>query len=330
MDSYDLLEAALRGEEIWRLPILLWRRFPRDDRDARSLAKAQLNFHRRFPSDILIVSPIYGYPALAYGAELESRWSPTGEREVRRPIIAEAEDWEALDELDVEEGMLAMAVEAVNLIADRLQGETPILQTIYSPLTICELIGGGRLKRDLDEEPEMVLEALRTIASTMAELSRASLDAGADGVFLIIRTAVGESLGEGEYRRRIAPYDRWILGSARGCLIRAIHLHGERLPLKLVAEEYPIEAMNWSGDRPTLVEAEVLFRGLILGGLDAERLKTLKPDEVEAMVGEIVDSISWGRLILAPNCALHLSTPEENLDSLLEAAAAYRPRIKHY
>ncbi len=323
MDSYELIEAALRGEELWRQPILLWRRFPRDDRDARRLAKAQLNFHRRFPSDILIVSPIYGYPAIAYGAELESEWSPTGEREVRRPIIDEAEDWEALDELDVEEGVLAMTLEAVGLIAERLQGETPILQTIYSPLTICELIGGERLRGDLDEEPEMVLEALRTIASTMAELSSASLDAGADGVFLIIRTATGESIGENRYRRLIAPYDRRILRAVRGSLIRVLHLHGEDLPLKPMAEEYPIEGMNWSSRKPTLKEAEELFQGLILGGLDVERLRSSEPEEVEEMTREAVEAVSWGRLILAPGCALHLSTPEENLDAVLRVVKTY-------
>ncbi len=325
MDSYELLEAALRGEEIWRVPLLLWRRFPREDRDARSLARAQLNFHRRFPSDILVVSPIYGYPALAYGAELESKWSSTGERGVRRPIIAEAEDWEALDELDVEEGVLATAVEAVSLIAERLS-ETPMLQTIYSPLTICEMIGGNRLRRDLDEEPEMVLEALRTIASTMAELSRASLDAGADGTLLIVRIATGESLSEGEYRRRIAPYDRRVLRAARGSLLRVLHLHGEGFPLKTMVEEYPIEAINWSSRKPKLSEVEELFQGLILGGLDIERLRSSEPEEVEEMVREAVESISWGRLVLSPSCALHLSTPEENLDAVLRAAASYRRR----
>ena len=323
MNSYELIEAALRGEEIWRQPILLWRRFPRDDRDARRLAEAQLNFHRRFPSDILIVSPIYGYPAIAYGAELKSEWSPTGEREVRRPIIEEAEDWEALDELDVEEGVLAMTLEAVELIAERLQGETPILQTIYSPLTICELIGGERLRGDLDEEPEMVLEALRTISSTMAELSSASLDAGADGILLIIRTATGESIGENRYRRLIAPYDRRILRAVRGSLIRVLHLHGEDLPLKPMAEEYPIEGMNWSSYKPTLKEAEKIFQGLILGGLDVERLRSSEPEEVEEMTRESIEAVSWGRLILAPGCALHLSTPEENLDAALRVVKTY-------
>ena len=326
MESYELIEAALRGEELRRLPLLLWRRFPRGDGDAGGLARAQLAFHRRFPSDLLKVSPLYGYPALAYGAELEPGWSPTGERRVRRPLIREAEDWEALDELEVEEGTLAMAVEAVSLIAERLQGETPILQTIYSPLTICLMIGGDRLPGDLEEEPEMVGEALRTTASTMAELSRASLDAGADGVFLINRTATEGFLSQGDYRRLIAPYDRWVLRASRGCLLRVLHLHGDESLFDLVAKEYPIEALSWSSERPTLREAEERFGGLLLGGLDIERLRGGEEEEIEGMVREAVETTSWGRLILAPNCALHLSTPEENLETVLRAVRAYRRR----
>lgn len=323
LNSYERVEAALRGE-MKELPLFLWRRFPGRDGESKKLAKAQLAFQRRFPSDILLVSPIYGYPALAYGAELEKGWLSTGERRVKRPIIGVVEDWEALEELDVEEErVLAMAVETVELLASAMEGEVPILQMVYSPLTICEMIGGGRLFEDLKEKLEMVREGLKTITSTMAELSRASLDAGADGVFLVNRTTRTLKANE---RRLAAYYDRRVLRASRRCLLRALHIHGEKTHLDLVAEEYPIEAISWTSEEPSLEEAERRFKGLLLGGLDVETLRRGERGEIKKMVEEAVDSVSWGRLILTPRCALHLSTPEESIDMVIEATAAYRRR----
>jgi uroporphyrinogen decarboxylase len=329
LNSYERIETALRGAGPRELSLFLWRRFPGRDGEARSLARVQLAFHKRFPSDLLKVSPIYGYPALAYGAELEPGWSPTGERRVKRPIIAEGEDWEGLDELDVQEGVLAMAVETVERLASQLEGETPILQTIYSPLTVCEMIGGDRLLRDLKEEPKMVREGLRTIASTMAELSRASLDIGADGVFLINRTATRRLLRVDEYRSLVATHDRRVLRASRGCLLRVLHLHGDETHF-VIAEEYPIEAINWSSKKPSLEEAARRFKGLILGGLDVKTLRKGGREEIEDRVREALSSVSEGRLVLAPGCALHLSTPVENLDTVIETVKAYRRRQRSW
>mgnify|MGYP002685174139 CR=1 FL=1 len=66
-------------------------------------------------------------------------------RQVVRYGVTRAEQWPTLDQLDVTRGYLGNQIEAVRLVAAELNGDVPILQTVFSPLTTAVKLAGDRV-----------------------------------------------------------------------------------------------------------------------------------------------------------------------------------------
>lgn len=322
--KFDRIKAAVEGEELDEIPVSVWWHFPERDLDAQSLCRMQLAFQRRFDPDLMKICPSGGYPSVAFGAEIEYYGSPTGAARTKVPKIRSAEDWAAIEELDVQDGILGEMLGAVECIGEALEGRVPFIQTVFSPLTICLKIGGNRLLQDLRSESEAVEEALDVISKTMAEFARANLDAGASGLFFATQMATRDRLSEDEYRRFGMRYDLLVLKAVqRRAFFNVVHIHGENIIFDLIAENYPTDALNWHDQRtpPSLAEASTWFPGALLGGID-ERNILVKGTEgdIEAMVKDSVKSVSGRRLILAPGCVIPLEAPESNIDAVIRTA----------
>ncbi|RLI09131.1 uroporphyrinogen decarboxylase [Candidatus Bathyarchaeota archaeon] len=328
MSKFDKIRAAVEGEELDEIAVSVWWHFPGRDLNARDLCEMQLEFQRRFDPDLMKVCPSGGYPSIAFGAEIEYYGSPTGAPRTKVPRIRSAEDWGALEELDVQDGVLGEMVRAVECIGRGLEGRVPFIQTVFSPLTICLKIGDGRLLGDLRSEPDGVEEALEVISRTMAEFARANMDAGASGLFFATQMATLDRLTEDEYRRFGVRYDLPVLRAVRSrAFINVVHIHGENIMFDLIAESYPADALNWHDQRtpPSLADASERFPGALLGGID-ERNTLVKgtTDDVEAMVKDAVKDVSGRRLILAPGCVIPLAAPPSNLDAVIRTARSYK------
>lgn len=326
--KFDKIKAAMRGEELEEIPVSVWWHFPGRDLEAESLCEMQLAFQRRFDPDLMKVCPSGGYPSVAFGAEIEYYGSPTGAPRTRVNRIRSAEDWEALEELDVQDGVLGEMLRAVECIGAGLEGSAPFIQTVFSPLTICSKIGGDRLLEDIRQESEAVEASLEVVSRTMVEFAKANMDAGASGLFFATQMATRDMLNEGEYRRFGMRYDLPILRAVRSrAFINVVHIHGVNIMFDLIAGNYPADGLNWHDQRtpPSLAEALRRFPGVLLGGVD-ERNTLVKgaAEDVEAMVKESVGSVSGRRLILAPGCVIPLSAPEANLDEVIRAARSYK------
>ncbi len=326
--KFEKVRSAMLGEEIEEVPVSLWRHFPGMDLEAASLCRAQLSFQRRFDLDLLKLCPSGGYASLAFGAEIEYYGSPLGAPRTKVYRVKDLEDWASLDEPDVQSGVLGEMVGAVECVYEALEGEVPLLQTVFSPLTICHKIGGERLLGDMRNEPELILEGLKVITDTMVEFTRASLDAGASGIFFATQMATYDEMNEEEYRRFGMRFDLPILRAARRRpLLNVVHIHGSNIMFDLIAENYPTDGLNWHDQRtsPSLEEAYRRFKGLLMGGIDEQEvLVEGSEEEVERMVKASVRSVSGRRLLLAPGCVIPLDAPDSNLDKAIRTARSYR------
>lgn len=325
---FEKIRSAMVGEELDEIPVSLWRHFPGMDLEASSLCKAQLSFQRRFDPDLIKLCPSGGYASLAFGAEIEYYESPMGAPRTKVYRVRDAEDWASLDEPDVQGGVLGEMIRAVVCVNEALEGEVPLIQTVFSPLTICQNIGGERLLEDMRREPELLLEGLKVITDTMVEFTKANIDAGASGIFFATQMATYDRMSEEEYRNFGMSFDIPILRAAKGRpLLNVVHIHGKNIMFDLIAGNYPADALNWHDQRtpPNLAEAHRKFGGLLLGGIDELGVLVKgSEEEVEEMVKASVRSVSGRRLLLAPGCVIPLNAPESNLDTVTRTARSYR------
>src|SRR3990172_2206088 len=190
MDKFERLQAHLAGEPADRPAAALWRHFPVDDQEPDDLAAAALQFQAEYDWDFVKFTPASSFCLKDWGAQDVWRGHPEGTREYTRRGIERPEDWLQLQPLDPEAGHLGAQLQALARLGQGLQGRTPFIQTVFSPLSQARnLAGSERLLAHLRQRPDEVLAGLKTIAETTARFVQAVQLDGADGIFYAMQWA---------------------------------------------------------------------------------------------------------------------------------------------
>ncbi len=132
----ERLQACLADDSaLDRPPTALWRRFPVDDQSPEALAAATLNFQHNYDFDLVKVTPAPSFCLKDWGAEDVWEGNPEGTRRYTQRVIEHPQDWETLPVLNPRRvPYLSGHLACLRLIRANLPSETPLLQTVFSPL----------------------------------------------------------------------------------------------------------------------------------------------------------------------------------------------------
>jgi uroporphyrinogen decarboxylase len=315
MTRRERVLAALRGKPTDRTPISFWQHFPGRDDTPDALMESTLAYQRQFDLDLIKLMPTGMYAVLDYGVQVRLVDDDIGTTRWVAGPVREQDDWRRLPEVSPACGVLAQQVEAVRRVRAALGPDTPVVQTIFSPLTMAAKII-GELPVDILEQEEPLREALDRMADDAIAFGRACLEAGADGFFFATQHANRAAQPPDLYERLGVPYDLRILDALRpGAACTILHLHGPE-PLFDLADRYPVDAVNWH-DRetePSLAQALAqTTKGLVAGIARGGAVATGGPDGAAAEVRDAIQQTGGRRLIVAPGCVVLLSSPDENL-----------------
>jgi uroporphyrinogen decarboxylase len=317
----ERVRAALAGRDLDRAPIAFWGHFAADPRTADQIAAETIAFQRRFDWDFVKLMPSGMYFPQALGCEITPAAGPGGVNQIARSIVATPDDWRRLPRPAPNEGWLAEHVRSVALVREALGPDVPIIQTLFSPLTVAHKIAGADFQRHLADDA--LVEALESIADTSIAFARATLDAGANGFFYATQEATLDELAEPEFERLGKAYDLRVLGALdERAWFTMLHVCRESIMAEVVAD-YPVAAMNWDSHRnfPSLAEAPGIWPGTTLvGGLDRYgAILNGTAEEAAADVRAAIASVPTTRLIVSAGCALPLARPDANLDAARRA-----------
>ncbi|MGI8551376.1 MAG: uroporphyrinogen decarboxylase family protein [Dehalococcoidia bacterium] len=305
MTKRERVWAAINGHPVDRPPFLFWHHFRPHNVPGR-LANSTLDFFGCFDLDIYKIMPDMPYPFPANS-------------------IREPDDWDLVAPLDPDAGNLGRMVETAALVRELAEPETPIVVTVYSPITEARRFAGGpeQLRRHLQESPAAVHQALGIIAENLAGYCAELLAAGADGIYYAVQGIAGGWLDEMQFREFARPYDLRVLSACSAGWLNVVHLHGDRDLMAGLALGYPGAVLSWE-DRLTGVRLADLRDKVpdkaLMGGIDERG--AINHGDVGALKTEIRDALAQTdggrRFILAPGC----SVPDEISETHLERARA--------
>ena len=316
------LEDCVSGNQPDRPPVALWRHFPVDDQTPDGLAAATLEFQHLYDFDLVKVTPASSFCLKDWGVEDTWRGATEGTREYTKRIIHQPDDWGKLPVLDAYRGYLSDQLTCLELITRELGSATPVIQTIFNPLSQAKnLAGNSLLITHLRKYPEALHEGLRVIAESTIQFIDAAIKTGIAGIFYAVQHASYSLLNEQEYRAFGSAYDRAILASVNKLWLNMLHLHGNEVMFDLIAE-YPVQVINWH-DRdtsPNLSEASKRFSGVLCGGLQREDTMVLgTPQRVTAEATDAIVTTGGIRFILGTGCVLPTIAPRGNIRAAREA-----------
>lgn len=320
MTSRERIAAAVAGEPVDRPPVSLWHHFPERDQTAADLTASTLAWQRRFEFDLVKFMPPGDYPTIDWGATSDYRGAAGGTRTTTRFPINGPGDWAKLTPLDVRQGFNGVVLDAVRRTRDGLSDDVPLLQTIFSPLTIAMKLSNGGAIEHSRAHPEALRAGLEVIAPVTAAMARASIDAGADGLFFASQCADFRLLDETEYREFGVHYDLTVLADLPDSAIVMLHLHGDA-PMFDLQALYPAQILNWH-DRhaqPDLPTGQRESGRCVAGGINERTIATMAPADAAAQARDAIATMQGRRLIVAPGCVIPVATPAVTVRAIVDA-----------
>jgi len=321
----ERLQACLNGEQLDRPPVALWRHFPVDDQSPETLATATLHYQHTYDFDLVKVSPASSFCLKDWGVEDVWEGSTEGTRRYTKRVIQQPQDWEKLSLLDPSAPHLAGQLACLRQIRSNLNPDTPMIQTVFSPLSQAKnLVGGEKLIAHIRKYPEAVLKGLKTIATSTRRFVEAVLETGVDGIFYAVQYAQAGLLTLDEYKIFGTPFNRQSLEPAGDLWCNLLHLHGSDVYFEIVPE-FSFQIVNWH-DRdtpPSLAEAlqtsEVLRTSevspgfVVCGGLGRDTLVYREQVEIQEEAKDAIAQTNGRRLILSTGCVVPVIASHGNI-----------------
>ena len=311
-----------------RPPVGAWGHTYREEWSPEELAAVTVLRARQFGWDFVKFQPRATCFAEAFG----SVYKPAGHR-LKGPVLVstavpDLDSWRTVEMVNPK--ALDDQVESIGLVARELGPAVPVIQTVFSPLTVAGYLVGkskARVVRELRKNPELVRPALDRIAGVLVDFAKRSVNAGAAGVFYAISGyASKDAMPEAVYREMVLPIDVGVLERLpRQAWFNAVHLCGSNLNFAL-ARDFPAQAVSWSvhnQGNPSLTEGRTMSGRAVMGGL-GQRSSLLygPPAEVEAEARRAIAETGGRGLLLAPGCSVPTRARDINLAAMASAVAA--------
>jgi uroporphyrinogen decarboxylase len=311
----ERIQSTLNGEKTDRPPVALWRHFPVDDQSPETLATATLSFQKTYDFDLVKVTPASSFSIRDWGAEDKWIGDTEGTRKYTKRVIEKPQDWEQLLEVDVTAPHLAGQLACLQLIRKNLNADTPVLQTVFSPLAQAKnLAGNDTLIAHIRQHPDAVMKGLGTISKTTRKFVAAAVKTGIDGIFYAIQHAQATLLTLDEYRTFGLPHDLSALEPSGALWCNMLHLHGRDVYFSILGS-MNFQIVNWH-DRetyPSLAEAQSLFTGVVCGGLRQNSLVYEDQEKVKEEAAEAIKQTNGQRFILGTGCVVPVIASHGNL-----------------
>ena len=327
MTGRERVEAAIALQLGDRPPVGAWGHRYVEEWSPEDLARITVERAGKFGWDWVKFQPRASCFAEAFG----SKYRPSGHR-LKAPVaesvaVQATEDWQRIELVNPK--ALDDQVEALGMVVRELGPGIPVIQTVFSPLTVAGYLVGrskSRVMRDLRKNGDVTMPALQRIADALVDFSRKSVAAGAAGVFYAISGyASRDAMPEQVYRDLVLPLDLSVLDRLpKAAWFNVVHLCGSNLHFGL-ARDLPAQAISWSvhnQGNPTLAEGRKISGKPVMGGL-GQRSTLLygPPPEVEAEVRRAVGETGGRGLLVAPGCSVPPRARDANLAAMVAAIA---------
>src|SRR6266513_3961190 len=293
-----------------RAPVGAWGHTYREEWSPADLAAITVDRARRFGWDFVKFQPRASTFAEAFG----SVYHPSG-HSLRAPImikpaVPDLESWTSVEVRNPQ--VFADQVESLRSAVRELGPDVPVIQTVFSPITVGGYLVGksqSRVVRELRKHPEIVGPALARVAAALVDFSRRSIEAGAAGIFYAISGYAGRKvMPEDEYRDVVLPHDLAVLDALPGSAwFNVVHLCGSNLNFDL-ARDLPAQVVSWSihnQGNPSLAEGRKIAGRAVMGGLSQRTTMVYgPPPKIAAEARAAVKETAGRGLLLAPGCSV--------------------------
>jgi uroporphyrinogen decarboxylase len=331
-------QAILGGELADRPIVSAWRHFIDQEQSAKALADASIDFQQKYDWDFVKINPRATYYQEIWGNTYDYNHYENVVPKLTEYVVRKPSDLGLISAQARHIGPILEQLETTRLVRQALGVQTPIIQTVFSPLAVLAYLAGQNpypgAKAPADRNASSLHEliahnsngvhaALKEISYTLAEyVNELVKTAGADGIFYSVMGLGNEdSLSRSDYESFGHPYDLIVL-EAVGDKVSILHTCGPASNPERFAD-YPVSAIHWAnraiGNPSLQSSSEWIGQKAVVGGVNEQLFGANQTNEIQAEAAETVEGLRDRPLILAAGCGIPLSTNDASLRALRDA-----------
>ena len=296
-------------------------------RDGEAMAEGQIESWKRFGHDVITIEN--GTAALASACGVSVVYQSGSAPVATEPAIHSLDEVDKLKLPDpYKDPLLRQMLAATRIVVQEIGKHAFIKgRGDQGPFSLaCEIRGMAQFMLDLalGEQPEKIHQLLDFCRQASYRYCLAQIEQGAHA------TSIGESpsgpdlLSPRYYRKYAWPYVKQLTDDLRAKgVILSYHICGNATPIveDMVASGAHALELDQKADMP-LCKAAAQGKAAIIGPVDPSAvMATGTPEQVAEKSREAIEILaSGGGFILAPGCALPPTTPDENIDAMIETA----------
>ena len=311
LSHYERIQKLIAGEITDVPAVAAWRHFPEREQQPLDLVNATLEFQKYYDCDFVKLTPSGMYSVEGYGVTSSAASAINGARARLSSRYESQESWRQLPSQEFDDGALCNALEVAAGVRSQLPDSTPILATIFSPLTMANKMASTKVVARLLDDDVLADRVLDRLADDVVTFATAALDLGVDGFFFACQQASRETPDNvGQYEHFGSPYDLAILDAIRDrAEFLLLHLHGNNPNISL-ADSYPVDLVSWE-DRetvPSLSGGIAETNRVVCGGIDRLALGRSDAAAIYNDVADVFAKVPNCRAVVAPGCVLLQNT----------------------
>lgn len=314
MTKHERLFNLLEGKPIDRTPVGFWLHFPESMHHGEAAIQAHMRFIQDTDTDIL---KIMNENVLYDG----------------HSIIENENDLDRFRGYSRKDQIFQDQMEIISRIADRAQGQYPIIATIHGLVvsTFHETgfagqfaTKGGCLAEFCRKKPQRMHQVFETIAETLMEFVDCSLEAGAEGIFYAALGGERHFFTDQEFAEFVAPYEKMIYDHIKEkTRLDVLHICKTDIDFTRFVHLDPT-IVNWGvyGNHLSLTEGAKLFpNSVILGGFPDRHgvLVDGTKEEIFQHTKEVLDEMKGRKLIVGSDCTLPTDISHDRIRAVVEA-----------
>lgn len=330
MTKTERIKAAIEGHTCDELPYAIWSHLPGIDLDPVKLAEATYEFFKKYDIDFVKTMNNGMYPIEDFGCEIDFSDIENGgvAKLVKTPIETLC-DWKRIEVLDVGQGALGRELRSLELLIEKIDGEAPVVFTVFSPITIANKLCNGTLLEQIERDEEgLIPKALEVIAESTALLAMAAVKIGAAGVFFATQMSSYDLTTEQIYATYGRPYDIKVLEAASEGWFNILHAHGDNIMFDLL-KDYPVHVFNWHAweTLPDMEEARAMMGKCLMGGLKRMDITHGNKNEINNQIFHSIKLLERRHHILSPGCVIRYPLDDEMLAFVKQAKLSIEDRL---
>ncbi len=292
MNKKERIDAVLAGKEPDRAPFTFWYHFGNQYAPGEDYANSIIKFYKFFDLDLLKVMNDYHYP------------NPEG-----YDVVKDAQGLKKVGYATPEDDTVVEQIKAIEIIAKEVGDEVYIIDTLFDPWQQLVRHLCGEYQYGLTQTCEKeLLEALDRVCDFDIEYTKATVNAGADGVFLAIQGSDELVPGGYEtYQKFIKPQAIKILNAIKDVSkFNILHICGQDIYTEGI-EDFPVDVISFAdrSDRnPSLQEVKDRTGKVVMGGMDQLKVNRMSLDALNENADIMLKECGKSHAIAAIGCSI--------------------------